>query len=152
MKILDFDQKKSYLRDGKVTLPWWAMEVESMDLYDKLLVYFDYLVSSVTWKHDFRIKDKLADSWNRGSKKNLPCLDKPSLELIYDSADSEILTFEQFCSFDRIHIYDFGENWNNPYKYAQRYSLSADGIYHWWFSFRDNLKHKVSFTRFDGCK
>lgn len=152
MKILDVDQKKAYLEEGKVRLPWWAREVDSMDIVDKFIIYYHYSLEMLVNKHDFHIEDNFGDNWKSNGRLDRIYSKRTPFRIVYYGEVVPIMTFDQFISFERIHIYDHGENWNDPHKYAQRYSLNADGIYHWWSAFRKELKSKVSFVDQENAK
>ena len=121
-------------------------EVESLDIWDKLKVYWDYYVEMLFVQHNFSYTNTFArkDKWVANGF--VYCENfteervKPFVfgQIIKNKSAFKIPTFDEFISKDNIKTVDVGENWKEN-KFAQRSwtTLNVNSIYHYYLIYKN---------------
>lgn len=97
--------------------------IEEMDIFAKAKVYNHYMVTMVTLRHSFQW-------WLEPQMKHL----NPD----YLWKDMKRQDFTEFISKDNILITDLGPDWEKN-GFAQQFKKDYNGIYDWYWKFKDKI-------------
>lgn len=112
--------------------------VDNLNIFKKLEVYMYYHITMISMKFDFHMVRNIAAD----SKEHSPIIEFTG-EKRYLWTDTNVLSFDDFISNERLGINHYPKDFEVQ-EYAGEPWYSMNGIYDWYWKYKDKLKQGLN--------